>query len=233
MLPMSPSGPEQLSIRVDAAHNVSGLLLRPSSSRACYIFAHGAGAGMTHPFMQAVAADLADAGIATLRFQFPYMEQGARRPDPPKLAHAAVQAAAAEASRRAGVLPVFAGGKSFGGCMASQAQAASPLAGVRGLAFFGFPLHPAKRKSDKRAAHLFDIRIPMLFLQGTRDDLAEVGLIRQTVERLGAGATLHLLQDADHSFRVPRRSGRTDAEVRREMCDVFVGWSISVLSQHE
>src|SRR5262249_29312942 len=155
----------------DAVH-VSGLLLAPSRPRACYVLAHGAGAGMNHPFMAAVATGLAERGIATLRYQFPYMEQGGKRPDPPKVAHAAVRAAVAEAGRRLPRLPPFAGGKSFGGRMTSQAQALEPLPGVRGLIFLGFPLHPAGKPSRERGQHLFDIQVPMLFLQGTRDALA-------------------------------------------------------------
>jgi uncharacterized protein len=185
---------------------------------------------MTHPFMQAMAAALADANIATLRYQFPYMENRARRPDPPHLAHATVRAAVAEAGRRAGELPLIAGGKSFGGRMTSQAHAASPLPGVRGLVFLGFPLHPAKRPSVQRAEHLFAVRIPMLFLQGTRDGLADVALMEQTVSRLGERASLHLLHGADHSFRVPARSGRTDADVRKEMGDAFAAWTLAVIA---
>jgi uncharacterized protein len=222
---------EPVVITVDDAHSVSGLWLRPPDARACFVFAHGAGAGMTHPFIEAFTAELATAGIASLRYQFPYMERRARRPDPPQLAHATVRAAAAEASRRAGTLPLFAGGKSFGGRMTSQAQAASPLPGVRGLVFLGFPLHPAKRPADERATHLFDVHIPMFFLQGTRDDLADVELISATTNRLGKRASLHLVQDADHSFRVPARCGRTDAEVRGEMRDACIAWVVSVIAR--
>ena len=156
------------------------------------------------------------------------MEQRARRPDPPKLAHATVRAAAAEAVRLMPGLPLIAGGKSFGGRMTSQAQAGSPLPGVRGLAFLGFPLHPAKRPSDERAMHLFDVHVPMLFLQGTRDQLADVELLVAVTQRLGEGASLHLFQDADHSFNVPARSGRKDADVRGEMLDIFVEWTLKV-----
>jgi predicted alpha/beta-hydrolase family hydrolase len=180
--------------------------------------------------MEAFAAELVGAGIASLRYQFPYIERRARRPDPPQVAQATVRAAVAEASRRAGALPLLAGGKSFGGRMTSQAQAASPLLGVRGLVFLGFPLHPAKRPSDERATHLFDVRIPMLFLQGTRDGLADLQLISTTTKRLGDRARLHLVQGADHSFRVPARSGRTDADVRREMRDAFIAWMVSVIA---
>jgi uncharacterized protein len=219
---------EPLTIAVDSSHTVSGLLLRPANARACFVFAHGAGAGMTHPFMEAFAAALAASGIATLRYQFPYMERRARRPDPPQLAHATVRAAVTEASRRAGTPPLFAGGKSFGGRMTSQAHAASPLPAVRGLVFLGFPLHPPKRPSDERAKHLFHVCIPMLFLQGTRDDLADLELIGETTKRLGERASLHFVQGADHSFRVPARSGRTPADVRSEMRDAFIAWTLSV-----
>jgi predicted alpha/beta-hydrolase family hydrolase len=215
---------EPLTIAVDGARSVSGLLLAPPQARACLVLAHGAGAGMTHPFLEAVATELGGRGIATLRYQFPSMEEGRRRPDPPALAHAAVRAAAAEAARRTPDLPLFAGGKSFGGRMTSQAQAASPLPGVRGLVFLGFPLHPANRPSDERGRHLFEVRIPMLFLQGTRDALADLALLRPLSWRLGPGATLRPFEDADHSFHVPARTGRTDAQVRGEVLDALAAW---------
>ena len=161
-----------VTISLDDGTHVSGLLQAPTNARACYVLAHGAGAGMKHAFMAAVAAELADRGIATLRYQFPYMENRSKRPDPPKIAHATVRAAVAEAQRRLPKLPLIAGGKSFGGRMTSQAQAAEPLAGVAGLAFLGFPLHPAGKPSQDRAQHLADVKVPMLFLQGTRDALA-------------------------------------------------------------
>jgi predicted alpha/beta-hydrolase family hydrolase len=213
-----------IAIATDAQH-VFGLLLAPPGASACYVFAHGAGAGMTHPFMTAVATGLASRGIATLRYNFPYMEHGSRRPDTPRVAHATVRAAVEEAARRLPGLPLLAGGKSFGGRMTSQAQAESPLPGVKGLVFFGFPLHPAGKPSDERAAHLFDVAVPMLFLQGARDALADTGLLNTVVKRLGARATLHLVPDADHSFHVPARSGRKDAEVMDEVLDVVAGWS--------
>jgi predicted alpha/beta-hydrolase family hydrolase len=221
---------DPLTIMLDGTHSVSGLLLAPVAARACCVLAHGAGAGMNHPFMQAVVSELAARNIASLRYQFPYMERGARRPDPPKLTQATVRAAVIEAGRRLPHLPLIAGGKSFGGRMTSQAQAAAELPSVRGLAFLGFPLHPAKRPSDERAQHLFEVRIPMLFLQGTRDALADVKLMELTVGRLGERATLHLLQDADHSFHVPARSGRTDADLRREAMDMLVAWIVKVSS---
>ncbi len=179
---------------------------------------------MSHPFMTSVADGLAERAVATLRYQFPYMEQGSKRPDPPKLAQAAVRAAVIEASRLMPDLPLVAGGKSFGGRMTSQAQAEMPLPGVRGLAFLGFPLHPIGRPSDERAEHLFKIEIPMLFLQGTRDALADPKLMQSLVQRLGTRATLKLFEDADHSFRVPARSGRTDSDLRDEMLDTLAGW---------
>jgi uncharacterized protein len=230
---MNRSDAQSLTITVDDAHSVSGLLLVPPRARACYILAHGAGAGMSHPFMEVVARELAERGIATLRYQFPYMEQRAKRPDPPKLAHATVRAAVIEAARTLPALSLVAGGKSFGGRMTSQAQAASALPGVRGLAFLGFPLHPAGQPSDARAEHLVQVDVPMLFLQGTRDQLADLGLLQRLTDRLGARASLHLFQDADHSFHVPARGGRTDADVRGEMMDTLAAWILSVISRRD
>ena len=218
------ASPQPVAIRVDDAQRVSGLLQTPREARACYVFAHGAGAGMAHPFMGAIANGLAERGIATLRYQFPYMEHGSKRPDTPKLAQATVRAAVAEASRRVPGLALFAGGKSFGGRMTSQAQAASPLSGVAGLVFLGFPLHPAGRPSDERAAHLFAVQIPMLFIQGTRDALADLQLLQALVGELGSRATLKLFADADHSFHVPARTGRKDSEIMAELLDVLAGW---------
>ncbi len=220
---------KSVTIKVSETHRVSGLLLMPPQAHAAYVFAHGAGAGMAHPFMAAVASELAERGIASLRYQFPYMEQGGKRPDPPKLAQAAVRAAVAEAARLMPSLPLIAGGKSFGGRMTSQAQGVSPLPDVRGLAFFGFPLHPSGKPSDERAEHLFDVKVPMLFLAGTRDALADLKLLKGVVKRLGARATLTLFEDADHSFHVPARSGRKDADVRREMLDAFAAWTRSIV----
>ena len=221
--------PEPLSIAVDESEQVSALLQLPDAARACYVMAHGAGAGMTHAFMSSVANDLAVRGIATLRFQFPYMERGSRRPDPPKLAHATVRAAVAEAVRRLPALPLFAGGRSFGGRMTSQAQAASPLSGVRGLVFLGFPLHPAGAPSSERAVHLDDVRIPMLFVQGTKDELAELPRLEAVVDRLGALATLELFDDADHSFHVPARTGRKDSDVRAAIVNAMDKWIDSIV----
>jgi uncharacterized protein len=215
------NAPRAVTIAVGGG-SVSGLLQAPDKARACYVFAHGAGAGMKHAFMEAVAAGLAQRGIATLRYQFPYMERGSKRPDSPKIAQAAVRAACAEAAKRLPKLPLFAGGKSFGGRMTSQAQAEAPLPGVRGLAFIGFPLHAPGRASDDRGKHLQDVRIPLLFLQGTRDDFASPHFLQPLVARLGA--TLRLFDDADHSFHVPARTGRKDADVMAELLDVLCGW---------
>ena len=215
---------QPLTIVVGENDSVSGLLQVPPGARACYVMAHGAGAGMTHAFMANVASELASGDVATLRFQFPYMERGQRRPDPPEIAHAAVRAAVAEASRRLAGLPLVAGGRSFGGRMSSHAQALAPLPGVRGLVFLGFPLHPAGKPSTDRAAHLDDVRIPMLFLQGTNDELAELPLLRSVVARLGARATLALFEDADHSFHVPARTGRRDGDVRAAIVAAILEW---------
>jgi hypothetical protein len=189
------------------------------------VLAHGAGAGMRHPFMEAFARGLAARGIAVLRYEFAYMEQGSKRPDPPKAAQARVREAVDEAAKAFPGLPLFAGGKSFGGRMTSQAQAAAPLPGVRGLAFLGFPLHATGKPSNERAAHLAHVEVPMLFLQGTRDTLAELSLLRPVIEGLGPRATLVTFDDADHSFHVPARTGRTDGEVREEMLETFSRWA--------
>jgi predicted alpha/beta-hydrolase family hydrolase len=222
--------PQSLTITLDAETSVSALLIAPVNARAGYVLAHGAGAGMAHPFMAAVANGLAARGIATLRYQFPYMERGSKRPDAPKLAHATVHAAVTEAARKLPGVPLFAGGKSFGGRMTSQAQAESPLPGVQGLIFLGFPLHPAGKPADERAAHLSDVRVPMLFLQGTRDDLAELSLLEPLITRLGTGATLRLFERADHSFHVPAKSGRRDAQVLEELLDALAAWAEAVLA---
>jgi predicted alpha/beta-hydrolase family hydrolase len=213
-----------LALRVSASQTVSALLLRPVAARACYVFAHGAGAGMNHSFMADFAAGLAARSVATLRYQFPFMERGSRRPDAPALAHATVRAAVAEAQAHCAGLPLFAGGKSFGGRMTSQAQAKEPLPDVRGLVFVGFPLHPAGKPSLERAEHLSQVDVPMLFLQGTRDELADVALVNSVIERLGARATLALFDDADHAFHVRASSGRNDAQVREAMLDRSAEW---------
>jgi uncharacterized protein len=204
--------------------SISALLDLPPRPTACYVLAHGAGAGMTHPFMAALAAGLAGRGIAVLRFQFPFMEQGSKRPDAPAVAQAAVRAAVAEAASRWPGLPLFAGGKSFGGRMTSQAQAAQPLPGVGGLVFVGFPLHPAGKPASARAEHLAPVAVPMLFLQGTRDALADLALMRTVVGKLGQRATLHVVEGADHAFHVLVRSGRNDAQVIDELADAIVVW---------
>jgi predicted alpha/beta-hydrolase family hydrolase len=221
-----------LGIEVEDGLRVSGLLQVPAASRACYVLAHGAGAGMAHPFMAAAAQGLFERGIASLRYQFPYMERGSRRPDAPRLAHATVRAAVADAARQLPGVALFAGGKSFGGRMTSQAQAQalSPLPGVRGLVFIGFPLHPAGKPSDERAAHLSDVAVPMLFLQGSRDELAQLDLLRPLVERLGSRAALQVFEHADHSFHVPARSGRKDAQVMDELLDTTARWIEGVLA---
>jgi len=215
---------ERGTIDVDPTHQVSALFDRPHSARAVLVLAHGAGAGMEHPSMQSIASGLSERGIATLRYQFPYMERKSRRPDPPALCHATVRAAVAEVSRWVPDVPLFAGGRSFGGRMTSQAQAQAPLPQVRGLVFFAFPLHPAAQPGTDRATHLFDVGLPMLFIQGTRDELADVRLLGALTARLGTHATLHLMEDADHSFHVPARSGRKDSEVREEFLDFLSEW---------
>ncbi len=215
---------QQLTMTVDASTRVSGLFLAPEKPTACFVFAHGAGAGMNHPSMAVVAEDLAGLGIATLRFQFPYMERGSKRTDAPQVCHATVRAAVAQARQLAPRVPLIAGGRSFGGRMTSQAQAAEPLPEVRGLVFLAFPLHPPKKPSDERAAHLDDVRIPMLFLQGTRDELAQMELLQPVIERLGQRTTLVLARDADHSFHVPARIGRKDVDVRRELLQSVLDW---------
>jgi uncharacterized protein len=215
---------ERLTIAVGANHSVSGLFERPSAARAILVLAHGAGAGMEHRAMQEVAAGLVRRGVATLRYQFPYMERKSRRPDPPPLCHATVRAAVAEAARLAPDLPLSAGGRSFGGRMTSQAQAESPLSGVRGLVFLPFPLHPAGRPDAERAAHLQAIGIPMLFVQGTRDELADFDLMRSVIDSLGTRATLHVLEDADHSYHAPARSGRKDSDIRDDALDALCTW---------
>ena len=220
---------QPVEITVDDARRVSGLLQMPERARACLVLAHGAGAGMRHPFLAAVTTDLAAQGIATLRYQFPYMERRSKRPDSPDTCHATVRAAVIEAAALAPAMPLFAGGKSFGGRMTSQAQSDDPLPGVRGLAFLGFPLHPPGQPSESRAEHLARVQIEMLFLQGTRDDFARLELIQPVVSRLGDKARLQLFPDADHSFHVPARSGRTDAEVRGDLTRTLAAWIQSVI----
>jgi uncharacterized protein len=228
---MTAPTPQPISIDIPDASRISGLLHVPANARACYVLAHGAGAGMTHPFMAAISDGLAQRSIATLRYQFPYMEQKSKRPDPPKIAHAAVRAAVCEAARLVPGIAIYAGGKSFGGRMTSQAQALEPMDAVRGLIFLGFPLHPAGKPSDVRAKHMFDVRIPMLFLQGTRDDLADLKLLEPLCQKLAQtnrGVALKLFDHADHSFHVPARSGRKDADVQNELLDHVAAWIATV-----
>jgi len=227
---MTDSEAKPLTIAVDKDTQVSALLLAPTLPRACYVLAHGAGAGMQHAFMSATAQELAALGIATLRFQFPYMERGSKRTDPPPICHATVRAAIAEASKRLPNVPLFAGGRSFGGRMTSQAQAELALPAVRGLIFLGFPLHPAGRPETTRAAHLVKVTIPMQFIQGTRDELAKLSLLEPLVKQLEPRATLHLLDGADHSFHVLARSGRKDPEVRAEALQAMSGWIDRVIA---
>ena len=214
----------RVTFRVGETRTVSGLLRTPANPRGCVVLAHGAGAGMSHPSMEALASGFGERKFATFRYQFPYMEAGGGRPDPPPIAQAAVREAVAEAARRWPALPRFAGGKSFGGRMTSQAQAASPLPGVQGLVFFAFPLHPPKQVSAERAAHLESVDIPMLFLQGSRDAMADPHELQLLRERLGERATLKTLEHADHSFDVPARSGRADRAVLDEALDAFGAW---------
>ncbi len=209
--------------------SVSGLLIRPDDARAMLVFAHGAGAGMIHRSMQSNAEGLAARGIATLRYQFPYMERGSKRVDTPKVAHAAVRAAVTEAARLAPDLPLFAGGRSFGGRMTSQAQALEPLPGVWGLIFIGFPLHPAGKPGIERAEHLAHVAVPMLFVSGRRDALAEMELLKPVVERLGERATLNVIADADHSLKVPARSGRTSVQAEDDALNAVEAWISEVL----
>jgi uncharacterized protein len=216
-----------LTIALAEGATVSGLFDAPARPEACYVLAHGAGAGMHHSFIAAMASGLTERRIAVLRFQFPYMEHGSKRPDQPKVAHAAIRAAVREAARRLPNVPLFAGGKSYGGRMTSQAQAAEPLPEVRGIVFVGFPLHPAGKPSVERADHLNQVGVPMLFLQGTRDTLADLDLIRSITTRLGELATLHVVTGADHSFHVLASSGRNDPEVRAELLDTMARWMTS------
>jgi predicted alpha/beta-hydrolase family hydrolase len=215
---------EPISFAVDGEHRVSGLLSAPAKARALYVVGHGAGAGMRQKFLEATAHGLGERGIATLRYNFPYMEAGGKRVDPPPLCHATVRAAVAAATRLLPGLPFVAGGKSFGGRMTSQAQALETLPGVRGLAFLGFPLHPPGKPSVERAAHLADVKVPMLFLQGTKDEFADLALLKSMAAGLGKRATLHLFEHADHSFHVPAKSGRNDSEVMGGLLDSLAGW---------
>jgi uncharacterized protein len=219
---------EAQAIRIPVGgESVSGLFLRPPQAKALYLFAHGAGAGMTHKAMESNAQGLSARGIATVRYQFLYMEKGSKRPDPPRIAHAAVRAAAARALELAPDLPLYAGGRSFGGRMTSQAQADEPLPGVKGLAFLGFPLHPAGKPGIERAEHLKRVRIPMLFVSGDRDALAELDLLKPVIAGLGNQAALHLVAHADHSFKVAAKSGRSSADAETEALDALAEWIAS------
>jgi predicted alpha/beta-hydrolase family hydrolase len=215
---------QELKLDIAQIGAVSAILMQPDKARACYVLAHGAGAGMRHVSMDRIAAGLAERGIATFRFNFPYMENKQGRPDQPAVAHAAVRAAVAEAARLCPGLKLIAGGKSFGGRMTSQAQAKAPLPGVKGLAFLGFPLHAAKKPSAERAGHLADVEIPMLFLQGTRDALADLGLLKPVIAALGPKATLHEVEGGDHSFAVLKKSGRSNDEALAEVLDTLTAW---------
>src|SRR6059058_3339461 len=227
---VTSSSQKELTFAVgEGVGSVSALLLRPDVARLLHVLAHGAGAGMRHAFLEAIAQRLAERGIATLRYQFPYMERRAGRPDPPAVAAATVRAAVTEAARVAPGLPLVAGGKSFGGRMTSTAQAEAPLPGVRGLLFLGFPLHPPGKPGDKRAEHLDRVQIPMLFLQGDRDEFADMKLLKPVVKRLGERAKLHLVEGGDHSFKVLKRSGRTDADVMSELADAMVRWAAGIV----
>jgi hypothetical protein len=211
-----------------ATGTVSAVLLRPPDARWLYLLAHGAGAGMRHAFLEELAARLATRGVATLRYQFPYVEAGRKRPDPPSLLERTVRAAAAEAARRAPDLPLLAGGKSMGGRMTSQAQAARPLPGVRGLVFVGFPLHPAGEPSTARGEHLARVALPMLFLQGTRDELAHLDLLEPLLGPLGPRAELLVIDGADHSFKVPVRSGRGSGDVLGELAAAIADFAARI-----
>ena len=220
---MTPS--EHLRFAVDGTSEVSALFSRPTNARHLLVLAHGAGAGMSHPFMENLADELAAAGVATLRYQFPYMEERRRVPDASAVLTVAVVAAVRAAAKEAPDLPLFAGGKSMGGRMTSQAAAQGQLGGVRGLVFFGFPLHSPKRPSTKRADHLTKVTVPMLFLQGTRDDLADLGSLRPVCAKLGPLATLCVVQGADHSFHMLKRSGTSDTAVLQQLVQTVASWA--------
>jgi predicted alpha/beta-hydrolase family hydrolase len=221
---------KRLQFAVEGGGEVSGLLMVPGEARAMLALAHGAGAGMAHPFLAALAAELAAVGVATLRYQFPYMEQRRRVPDSPAVLTATVRAALRTAAEAAPRLPLIAGGKSMGGRMTSQAAAQHPLEGVRGLVFFGFPLHPPNKPGTKRAEHLKQVTVPMLFLQGTRDTLADLTLLKPICKDLGSLATLHIIETADHSFHMLKKSGKTDADALRELAQTTASWQASKLN---
>ena len=216
---------KDLRFAVEGGGEVSAILVRPNVARWLLVLGHGAGAGMSHPFMGALAEELAAAGVATFRYQFPYMQERRRVPDSPAVLTATVAAAVRAAAEAAPGLPLLAGGKSMGGRMTSQAATERPLDGVRGLVFFGFPLHPPKRPGTKRAEHLAKVGVPMLFLQGTRDELADLNLLRPITTKLGSQATLHIIEGADHSFHVLKKSGKSDAEVLGELAETTASWA--------
>lgn len=220
----------ELSIEIEDGASVSALLVRPPDAVALYALAHGAGAGMRHPFLETMAERLADRAIATLRYQFPYMQAGKRRPDPPRVLESTARAALTAAAREAGELPLVAGGKSMGGRITSQAQAQAPVPELRGIAFLGFPLHAAGKVSRTRADHLARTHVPLLFVQGTRDPLADLDELRAAVEPLGARARLHVIDGGDHSFHVLKRSGRTEAEALDEVADAVEDWVHQLLA---
>jgi len=214
----------ELKLDIERIGTVSAILMQPDNARACYVLAHGAGTDMRHASMDRIAVGLANRGVATFRFNFPYTENKQGRPDQPAVAHATIRAAVEEAARLCPGLKLVAGGKSFGGRMTSQAQAKAPLPNVKGLAFLGFPLHADKKPSTERAEHLAHVAIPMLFLQGTRDGLADLSLLRPVVAGLGATATLHEIEGGDHSFAVLKKSGRTNDEALAEVLDTLAAW---------
>jgi predicted alpha/beta-hydrolase family hydrolase len=216
---------ERLRFAVPGAVEVSAILVRPAKARWLLVLAHGAGAGMTHPFLEELAGELAEAGVASFRYQFPYMEERRRVPDSPSVATATIAAAVRAAANAVPGLPLLAGGKSFGGRMSSQAASQQSLEGVRGLVFFGFPLHPPNKPGTKRAEHLAKVQIPMLFLQGTRDTLADLELLRPICKDLDKMATLHVIETADHSFHVLKSSGKSDGDVLRELAQTTASWA--------
>lgn len=216
---------DKLRFAVQGSGQVSALLVRPPTTRWLLVLGHGAGAGMAHPFLERLATELAKAGIATLRYQFPYMEEGRRVPDKPEMLTATVATAVKTAAHVAPELPLLAGGKSLGARMTSQAAAQGLLGPVKGLVFFGFPLHPPNRPATKRAEHLAKVSIPMLFLQGTRDTLADLTLLRPVCANLRSRATLHIIAEADHSFHVLKKSGKTDAEIMKELAETTASWA--------
>lgn len=222
---MTTVATKTFEFNVESRGPVSALLLHPDDAKLLYVLGHGAGAGMKHPFMDSIAAGLYDRGIATLRYQFPYIEAGRRSPDPPHVLEETVRAAFDAAGKKAGTIPMIAGGKSMGGRITSQVAAQDNPEQLHGIVFLGFPLHAPKRPSDKRAAHLFEVKVPMLFLQGTRDDLADLALLEPIVKKLGKRATLHIVEEGNHSFKVPKRMGRSEDDVVKELCDTIDDWA--------